>query len=139
MTRKICKGTELKVFSGREARLNRITFLVLSSKSPLTSYDIYLGIRRIKGFRHVKWRSIDRRIKALYAQGWIIKCGTLATLCIGCQSASCPCIGQDRLKHLYSSGARKWTWNYGRFAFNSLLKKKKGHFFRDSAVFLLLR
>jgi hypothetical protein len=37
---------------------------------------MYLEIRRIKGFRHVKWQSVDRRIKALYDQGWIIKRGT---------------------------------------------------------------
>jgi hypothetical protein len=76
MARKKSNGTELKVFSGREARLNRVIFMILDFKSPLTSYDMYLEIRRIKGFRHVKWRSIDRRIKALYAQGWILKCGT---------------------------------------------------------------
>jgi hypothetical protein len=70
------KGTELDVFSGREARLNRVIFVVLDAKNPLTSYDMYLAVRRIKGFRHVKWRSIDRRIKALYVQGWIIKRGT---------------------------------------------------------------
>ncbi len=76
MTRKRAKGTELVVFSGREAKLNRVIFKILDSRDSLTSYDMYLGIRRVKGFRHVKWRSIDRRIKALYAQGWIIKRGT---------------------------------------------------------------
>ncbi len=79
MTRKRAKGTKLTVFSGREAKLNRVIIKILDSGDSLTSYDIYLRIRRIKGFRHVKWRSIDRRIKALYSQGWIIKCGTRLT------------------------------------------------------------
>ncbi len=75
MTRKRCKSTELDVFSGREAKLNRVIFVILNSKSPLTSYDMYLEIRRIKGFRHTKRQSVDRRMKVLYAQGWIVKYG----------------------------------------------------------------
>ena len=63
------------MFSGREARLNRVIFMVLDSKKLLTSYGMYLEIRRIKGFRHVKWQSVDRRMKALCEQGWIVKYG----------------------------------------------------------------
>jgi hypothetical protein len=36
---------------------------------------MYLEIRRIKGFRHVKRQTVDRRMKALCEQGWIVKCG----------------------------------------------------------------
>lgn len=75
MVRKRGKGTELKVFSGREAKLNRVIFMILDSKKPLTSYDMYLEIRRIKGFRHTKWQSVDRRMKALCTQHWIVKDG----------------------------------------------------------------
>ena len=71
MARKKGKGTELKVFSGREAKLNRIIFLILDSKKPLTSYDMFLEIRRIKGFRYVKRQSVDRRMKALLEQHWL--------------------------------------------------------------------
>jgi hypothetical protein len=69
------KGTELNVFKGREEKLNRIIFLILQSKSPLTSYDMYLEIRRIRGFRHTKRQTVDRRMKALHEQGWIVKNG----------------------------------------------------------------
>lgn len=75
MTRKRGASVELSVFSGREAKLNRVIFLVLNTKNPLTSYDVYLGLRRIKGFRNVKHQSVDRRMKALCAQRWIITCG----------------------------------------------------------------
>ncbi len=71
MTRKRAKGTELAVFSGRQAKLNLIIFLVLSSNKFLTSYDIYLKIRAIKGYRHTKRQSVDRRVKALCQQGWL--------------------------------------------------------------------
>jgi len=36
---------------------------------------MYLEIRRIKGFRHTKRQSVDRRMKALYKHGWIVKSG----------------------------------------------------------------
>jgi DNA-binding Lrp family transcriptional regulator len=68
-------GTPLKVFSGREAKLNRVIFMILDAKKGLTSYGMYLEIRRIKGFRHVKRQSVDRRMKALCEQGWIRKYG----------------------------------------------------------------
>lgn len=73
MARKRGKGTELDVFSGREAKLNRVIFVILDFKKLLTSYDMYLEIRRIKGFRHTKWQSVDRRMKALCTQHWIVK------------------------------------------------------------------
>jgi hypothetical protein len=75
MTRKRGRGTELEVFRGREAKLNRVIFMVLDSKNSLTSYDMYLAIRRIKGFRHTKRQTVDRRMKTLCEQGWIIKYG----------------------------------------------------------------
>ena len=75
MTRKRGKNPELEVFSGREAKLNRVIFLVLNTKDLLTSYDMYLELKQIKDFRHIKWQSVDRRMKALCAQSWIIKCG----------------------------------------------------------------
>jgi len=36
---------------------------------------MYLEIRRIKGFRHTKRQTVDRRMKALCEQGWIVKYG----------------------------------------------------------------
>jgi hypothetical protein len=69
------RGTKLDVFSGREAKLNRVIFQILDTKNILTSYDMYLEIRRIKGFRHVKRQSIDRRMKSLCQQSWIVKYG----------------------------------------------------------------
>jgi len=75
MGRKRGKGTELAVFSGRQAKLNLIIFLILSSNKLLTSYDIYLKIRGIKGYRHTKRQSVDRRVKALCQQGWLQKGG----------------------------------------------------------------
>jgi hypothetical protein len=75
VVREQIKTTKLGVLSGRQAKLNHIIFLVLYPKKLLTSYDIYLEIRGIKGYRHVKRQSVDRRIKALCLQGWLQKEG----------------------------------------------------------------
>jgi hypothetical protein len=68
-------NAKLSLFTGREAKLNRVILLTLDLENPLTSYGIYLEVRRIKGFRHTKRQAIDRRVKALYAQGWLVQCG----------------------------------------------------------------
>jgi hypothetical protein len=73
------KDTTLSVFKGREARLNRVIFTILDAKKLLTSYDMYLEIRRNKGFRHTKYPSVDRRMKALQQQHWISRKGTRRT------------------------------------------------------------
>jgi hypothetical protein len=71
LTRKKGKGTRLKVFSGREATLNYVIFLILYSKKLLTSYEMYSEIRSIKGCRHIKRQNVDRRLKALRQQHWL--------------------------------------------------------------------
>jgi hypothetical protein len=65
------KGTKLKVFSGREERLNRAIFLILHRDGILTRYDLFKQIRSIKGFRHTKIQVLYRRVDALFQQGWL--------------------------------------------------------------------
>ena len=79
MARKKPKGTELPVFTGRAAKLNRAIFEVLRAKQSLASYDAYLEVRRIKGYRHTKYQTVDRRMKKLHQQRWITKKGTKKT------------------------------------------------------------
>ena len=69
-------GIKLEVFSGKQAKLNRIIFLVLRCKSVLTSYETYKEIRSIKGFRHVNRQNIDRRMKELHKEGYLEVIGT---------------------------------------------------------------
>jgi hypothetical protein len=78
VTRKRAKGTELKVFSGREAALNFVIFLVLCPEGKLlASYDVFREVRAIKGFRRKGRQNIDRRLKALSKQRWIDVGGTM--------------------------------------------------------------
>ena len=76
MARKKSKGTPLKVFSGKEASLNRVILLILYSKTLLAKYDVFLEIRNIKGFKHEDSKTVYRRIDALNQEGWIAQKGT---------------------------------------------------------------
>jgi DNA-binding PadR family transcriptional regulator len=70
------EGTRLKVFSGKQANLNRIILLILRSGKSLAKYDVYLEIRNIKGFKHEDSKTIYRRIDTLSKEGWIAQKGT---------------------------------------------------------------
>jgi DNA-binding PadR family transcriptional regulator len=76
LARQKSKGTKLKVFSGKEASLNRVILLILQSKKSLAKYDVYLEIRKIKGFKHEDSKTVYRRIDALNKEGWIAQEGT---------------------------------------------------------------
>ncbi len=79
MTRLKSKGTKLQVFSGKEANMNRVIAKILDGKDALIAYDIWIHIRRIKGFRHISARTVYRRLQALKKQGWIAEKGTRPT------------------------------------------------------------
>jgi len=60
------RGIKLKVFSGREAALNFIIFLILYPEGKLlASYDIYREVHATRGFRRRGKQNVDRRVKAL--------------------------------------------------------------------------
>jgi DNA-binding PadR family transcriptional regulator len=83
MAGKKCKGTPLKVFSGKEATLNRITLLILLSEKMLAKYDLFLEIRRIKGFKNIDSKTVYRRLDVLNQEGWIEQKGTRPAKVIG--------------------------------------------------------
>ena len=73
MARKKAKGTELSVFKGREAKLNRAIFKILSNKRSLTIYDIY---KIMKGFRELKnthYGNLNKRVRSLERMGYLKK------------------------------------------------------------------
>ncbi|MCL4429845.1 MAG: hypothetical protein M1167_03735 [Chloroflexi bacterium] len=79
MARKQSKGTPLNVFSGKEATLNRVILLILFSGQLLAKYDLFLIIRKTKGFRNKDVRTIYRRVDVLEKGGWIAKEGEKRT------------------------------------------------------------
>ena len=78
MARNRGRGTKLEVFSGKAGPLNRLIFEILRTKK-LAIYDTYLEVRRVRGFRHKKYQIVDRRMKKLLEQGWLILEGTKKT------------------------------------------------------------
>jgi hypothetical protein len=75
MARKKSQGTELAVFKGREAKLNRAIFQILKDKTPQAMWDILRQIDRLKGFKHTKYAVINIRVKALETRGYLRKTG----------------------------------------------------------------
>jgi DNA-binding PadR family transcriptional regulator len=70
------QGTKLKVFSGKEARLNRVILKIMEKNSPLINYDVWCQIKSIKGFRHVDSKTAYRRMEALREEDLLAEKGT---------------------------------------------------------------
>jgi DNA-binding PadR family transcriptional regulator len=73
MARKKAKGTELSVFKGREAKLNRAIFLTLAAKGPQTAYDIHKQVTLQTGLKRTHYASANKRIRILEKLGYIRK------------------------------------------------------------------
>jgi DNA-binding PadR family transcriptional regulator len=68
----------LKIFSGKEATLNHVVFLILL-REPLISYDIWLSVKSTKTFRHTRYKTVCRRINTLHKQAWLKMSGSRPT------------------------------------------------------------
>jgi len=71
LTREKSKGTRLKVFSGREARLNRAIFEILAKESPQPLKQLYKKINKQKGLEETYYASLTKRLHALQEAGYI--------------------------------------------------------------------
>jgi hypothetical protein len=71
MARKKCKGIELSVFKGREARLNRAIFETLATKGPQTIKNLQKQISKQKGLTGTYYASLTKRIRCLEETGYI--------------------------------------------------------------------
>jgi len=79
MARKKAKGTELSVFKGREAMLNRAIFQTLALKGPRTIYELHKIVQTNRRFRNTKYASVNKRIKTLERLGYIKRVGIRTT------------------------------------------------------------
>jgi DNA-binding Lrp family transcriptional regulator len=79
----VAKGKEksgrISVFKGHEARLNQAIFHILALKSPLTIYDIHKEAKAQKGLKHVRYASVNKRVRSLEESGYIKKIGIKKT------------------------------------------------------------
>jgi len=65
----------IRVFKGREARLNKAIFWILAYESPLSIYEIWRKVRACRDFAYVRYHVVNRRIKALEEKGYVGKVG----------------------------------------------------------------
>jgi hypothetical protein len=71
-----CRCAKLKLFSGKQACLNRLIIKLLkSSKTPLTKFEIYKIIHGMKGCRHFASGTVYRRINVLIDEKCLVQVG----------------------------------------------------------------
>ena len=73
------KSGKLSVFKGREAKLNYAIFHILALKGPQTIYDIHKTVKTRRKLRHVRYASVNKRVRALEKSGCIKKTGAKKT------------------------------------------------------------
>ena len=79
MPRRNRKTGRISVFKGRKAKLNRAIFQILAGKGPLTIYDIYRALKTQRRRKHVRYPSINKRVRFLEETGYIKKIGVKKT------------------------------------------------------------
>jgi hypothetical protein len=79
LTRKKCRGNPLKVFSGREADLNRLVLQIFEQRELLISYDVWRFVVQTKDFGGTERNSVNERVEALAQGGYVIQRGTRPT------------------------------------------------------------
>jgi len=73
------KTGRISVFKGRKAKLNRAIFHILAGEGPHTIYDIYKTLKTQRRLRHVRYPSVNRRVRSLRERGYIKKIGVKKT------------------------------------------------------------
>jgi DNA-binding Lrp family transcriptional regulator len=69
----------ISVFKGREAKVNFAVFHILALKGPQTIYDIHRELKTRRGLRHVRYQSVNKRVRSLKESGYIRKIGVRKT------------------------------------------------------------
>jgi len=69
----------ISIFKGREARLNKAIFWILSQQGPLTIYDIWRKLKDQRDFAYLRYHIVNRRVRVLERQGYVEKSGERKT------------------------------------------------------------
>jgi len=69
----------IRIFKGREARLNKAIFWVLAKQGSLTIYEVWLKLRALRDFSYIRYHIVNRRVRALEELGYIEKSGERRT------------------------------------------------------------
>jgi hypothetical protein len=79
MSRKKTKGTELSVFKGREAKLNRAILQTYGIIGPLTIYDLHKKIKTRIGLKRTYYANVNKRVRSLERLGYLKIVGSRRT------------------------------------------------------------
>ncbi len=79
MAPKRSKGTELSVFKGREARLNRAIFQILITEGPHTIWDLRKKVAIMKGLSRTRYHNVNVRVRSLEQKGYLKRSGIRET------------------------------------------------------------
>ena len=73
------RGTELAVFKGREAKLNRAIFQSISTNGSQTIYELYKNVRTFRGLKNTHYANVNKRVRSLEQLGYLKKLKTQST------------------------------------------------------------
>lgn len=63
--------SELSVFKGREAMLNRAIFKILALKGPQSTNSLYKNVKKLRGFSSKHYGNVNKRVRALEELGYV--------------------------------------------------------------------
>ena len=79
MPRRKSQSSRISVFKGQKAKLNHAIFQTLALKGPQTIYDIHRIVKAQRKLRHVRYASVNKRVRSLQDSGYIKKIGAKKT------------------------------------------------------------
>ena len=79
MPRRKRKIGRISVFKGQKAKLNHAIFQILALKGPQTIYGIHKIVKAQRKLRHVRYASVNKRVRSLEESGYIKKTGVKKT------------------------------------------------------------
>jgi len=71
MPRRRQNNGKISVFKGREARLNRAIFQILSHKGALTIYSIHKELKARRNLRYTRYATVNKRVRSLKDSNFI--------------------------------------------------------------------
>jgi len=73
------KSGRLSIFKGHKARLNEAIFHILALKGPLTIYDVHKQLKAQRGLTHIRYASVNKRVRSLEELGYVKRMGVKKT------------------------------------------------------------
>ncbi len=73
LARETDKSTDLTIFRGREAKLNRAILQTLVTKEPVSTRELYKKIIHLKRLKETSYSTVNKRVRSLEILGYLKK------------------------------------------------------------------